>query len=184
MSTIIAVRFETLEKAEQAIQVLMSSAALKSENICTFYVGPPGQHATHPLGGDHNNDSHSAEAHAEGMKGRAIGAGVVGLAALAAGPVAAVAGAAVGAYVGSLAGALSGMNEDEAKPQGDQVVRHAGVMVATRIADTTDETSVVRTLEQHGAQDVEKAQGQWRHGTWVDFDPSSPPYLFTPDQAN
>ena len=184
MSTIIAGRFETLEKAEQAIQVLMSSESLESENICTFYVGPPGQHATHPLGGDHNTDSHSTEAHTEGMKGGAIGAGVVGLAALAAGPVAAVAGAAVGAYVGSLAGALSGMNEDEAMPQGDQVVRHAGVMVATRIADTTDEASVVRTLEQQGAKDIEMTQGQWRHGAWVDFDPASPPRLITRDQAN
>jgi hypothetical protein len=184
MSTIIAGRFETLEKAEQAIQVLMSSESLESENICTFYVGPPGQHATHPLGGDHTTDSHSTEAHTEGMKGGAIGAGVVGLAALAAGPVAAVAGAAVGAYVGSLAGALSGMNEDEATAQGGQVVRHAGVMVATRIADTTDEASVVRTLEQQGAQDVEMTQGQWRHGAWVDFDPASPPRLITRDQTN
>ena len=177
MSTIIAGRFETLEKAEQAIQALMRSDSIESENICTFYVGPPGQHAAHPLGGDHDADSHATEAHTEGMKGGAIGAGVAGLAALSAGPVAAVAAAAVGAYMGSLAGALSGMNEDEAEPQADKLVRHAGVIVATRIADATHEMSIVRTLEQQGAQDVEKAEGHWRHGTWVDFDPVSAPHL-------
>lgn len=177
MATIIAARFDTWEKAEDAVQALINLDSLGRDNVCTFYVGPPGQHAALPLGGDHDKDQNATEAHTESMKAGAVGAGIGGFAALPGGPLAAAAGAAVGAYAGSLVGALSGMNESSPEDQPEQMVRQAGVMVAAKMDDTAHENSVIRTLHQHGATEIEQTVGQWRDGTWADFDPASPPYF-------
>lgn len=179
METIIAGRFDTWEKAEKATQALSDAHDIKTENICSFYVGPPGQHATFPIGGDEHTDPGAGDAHNKGVTGSAIGAGLAGLAALPAGPVAAATGAVVGAYAGSLLGSLQGMHEkDDSEPSGEPLRRSAGVFVAVKIDATSENESVViKTLESEGAQDIEKTEGRWRSGEWVDFDPVTPPRL-------
>ena len=143
-----------------------------------FYVGPPGQHDTFPVGGDHDTDAKSTEAHHEGLKGAAIGAGV-GLAAAAAGPAGAVVAAAagMGAYAGALLGALQGMEENASNENTDRTVRKAGVMVAVNVLEENTERTATQVLELFGAQNIEKSLGEWGHGEWIDFDPSSPPHL-------
>ena len=179
MDTIIAGRFDTWEKAETATLALFNEAHIDKEYISTFYVGPPGQHGTYPIGGDQHADPDAEQAHNKGVTGSGIGAGLAGAAALPAGPLAVATAAAVGAYAGSLLGSLKGMDENDERAQSpDNVGRSAGVMVAVRInPESSEADSVIRTLKQQGAQDIEKTEGQWRAGEWFDFDPVASPRL-------
>lgn len=177
MTTIIAGRFDNFETAGRAVETL-KQRSFNAEDVSMFYVGPPGQHDCFPVGGDYDADAKSTEAHNEGLKGAAIGAGV-GLAAAAAGPAVAVVAAAagVGAYAGALMGALQGMEEDTSNEDRDSTVRKAGVMVAVNVLEENTELIATQVLELFGAQNIEKSQGEWRDGEWIDFDPSSPPHL-------
>ncbi len=81
----------------------------------------------------------------------------------------------VGAYGGSLMGALSMTRTGKLDPRTGEVrMRHAGVLLAAHVSP--DNTALVANeLRQGGAEDVERAEGQWRDGRWEDFDPLAPP---------
>ncbi|MHB1332813.1 MAG: hypothetical protein ACYCY1_09460 [Sulfuriferula sp.] len=179
METIIAGRFNTWEQANITTLAVLNITGILRGDICTFYVGPPGQHAAYPVGGDQHSDPDANEAHNKSMTGSAIGAGVGGLASLPAGPAAAATGALVGAYAGSLVGSLQGMlKPEEHSTQTENPSRASGVMVAIRIRESFGaESSLIHTLERHGAEDIEKTEGEWRDGEWLDFDPVKPPHL-------
>lgn len=53
--------------------------------------------------------------------------------------------------------------------------RRSGILVAARAPDYAKRVVAVNVLETMGAQDVERAQGTWEQGRWVDFNPSQPP---------
>ena len=177
MATIIAGRFEDFENAGRAMEALIQRN-FNPDDVNTFYVGPPGQHDLYPVGGDHDTDAKATEAHSDGLKGAAIGAGI-GLAAVAAGPAGAVVAVAagMGAYAGGLVGALHGMEETSVSDNPRNAVRLSGVMVAVKLPAETDEDAAVRVLELYGAKNIEKSIGEWRDGEWIDFDPSAPPHL-------
>lgn len=178
MDTIIAGRFETWEKAEAAAQILFNDFNVNQQHVCTFYVGPPGHHATYPIGGDQDVDSATEPAPEKGTAASIIGAGIAGAAALPAGPLAAATAAAVGAYTGSLVGSLKGMKDEDDPQSGNSANRAAGVMVAVKVNPESQEAEdVLRGLRQAGAQDIEKTEGQWSNGQWFDFDPVAPPKL-------
>jgi hypothetical protein len=161
--------------------------------VTVFYLTPPGQHATFPVGGDRDKSHGATHAHGGALRGAAIG-GMVGLgvgaaAAPVVGPVGAVAGAGAGAYVGSLAGALSDMGESEsaAKDAGDPLPelpadgvpmeRAAGFVVAARAPEYARRVIAANVLQAAGAKDVERADGTRQMGKWVDFDPLQAPKL-------
>jgi hypothetical protein len=185
MSTIIAGRFDNLNEAKQAETVLKGSA-FDPNDICTFAVNPPGQHATFPIGGDEHADAGARPAAAHSVKGAALG-GAVGLGAGAAvsvvlpeAPMAAIAGAsaAVGAYTGSLAGALHGMGNEPARASGagtPPTPRKAGILVAARTDNESARNAARDAFARSGAHDIEIANGTWREGKWTDFDPTVPP---------
>lgn len=177
MPTIIAGRFDNFETAGKATETLIQRN-FNHDDVTTFYVGPPGQHARYPVGGDHDEDAKATEADSNGLKGAAIGAGV-GLAAVAAGPVGVAVGVVVGmgAYTGALVGALQGMDETSPTDSPNSAVRLAGVMVAVKLRAETDEHAAVQVLELYGAKNIEKSIGEWRDGEWIDFDASAPPHL-------
>jgi hypothetical protein len=131
------------------------------------------------VGGDEDADPKAEGAQTAALKGAGIGVGVGGLIGAAGGPIGAAAGAAVGAYVGSLAGALSGIEENvESKPDDANAVRRpGGVIVAVNIEGQAAEQEVASILRDSGAGLVERADGEWRDGQWVDFDPVAPPRL-------
>ena len=104
--------------------------------------------------------------------GAAIGAAV-------AGPAGAAVGAGVGAYVGSLAGTLHGL--EGRGTEDDPVRRPAGMVVAVRTESARAERSAIAVLRAQGAMLVEKAQGRWRNGKWIDFDPVSAPVIVPAD---
>lgn len=177
MSTVIAGRFDTMEQAELAMQALQNQNLVSEDLMTTFYVGPPGQHDRHPLGGDEDADSKAEGAHGGSAAGAAVGAGV-GLAALAAGPLGVAAAAGVGAYTGALVGALGGMKTES---EGDDYARQSGIMLAIKVDGLETDASIIRILEEQGAQDIEKTEAQWADGEWIDFDPVARPKLINPD---
>ena len=163
MTTIIAGMFDTVHKAEDAMGKLIGGQ-FGAKDVCTFANNPPGQHDGFPMGGDENEDPGSKHADGDAGKGAAVGLGT-----------GAAVGAGIGAYLGSLAGALHGM--EGRGTQEDPVGRPAGIVVAVRIESGKAEQSAISTLQTYGAIHVEKAEGQWNDGKWIDFDPLSMPVI-------
>ena len=179
MATIIAGGFDVVTKADAAVDRL-KSAGVSMDDMCTFGVVPAGEHHELPAGGDRHASPGAKDAGKGAGKGAAIGA-AAGLVAGAAttplmGPAGLAAGAAAGAYVGSLVGALKRMDRE---PQpGRESVRPAETLIAVNAsAGAVSPDDVVRIFEECGAQQVERTEGRWENGEWVDFDPLSPPRL-------
>jgi hypothetical protein len=196
MTPIIAGRFEQEAQAEAAVAALRRGG-FDADDVTVFFVNPAGQHATYPIGGDRDASPGAKHAYSGVLKSVAVGTAVgvgVGLAASPAlGPAAVVAGAGVGAYAGSLVGALGNMEEKPASAKPDEqvveqvattdarldtaCVRSSGIFVAVRALAFPKRVAAVNVLRAEGAQDIERADGTWQAGQWIDFDPLKPPLL-------
>ncbi|MGZ5093781.1 MAG: hypothetical protein ACXWCY_22400 [Burkholderiales bacterium] len=190
MARIIAGRFDTQAEADRAIDALKAAGFQPDEYTC-FYLSPAGQHASYPIGGDAHHDEGTKES---GKRAAAVAA-VGSVTGLAVGTVtgaalgepgltaaAAIAGAGIGGYVGALAGGLTGSRSgdpQQATPE-EPVERAAGMMVAVRTERAGTEAQAVDVLRAAGAIEVERAEGTWREGTWVDFNPTRTPELIGP----
>lgn len=189
MTTIIAGRFIGQSDAADAMAELVKSGFL-AEQMTSFFVSPPGQHDSYPIGGDENVSAGAEAAGGGAAYGVAGGGGIgllVGLAtAPVLGPVAVIAGAAAGAYVGALAGALQTMEAGdgtiseatsalESVPQPSAPSRaeprKSGTVVAVAVATMAEQTSAVDVLRVQQAADIECAEGRITAGEWTDFDP-------------
>jgi hypothetical protein len=62
-------------------------------------------------------------------------------------------------------------------------LRQAGMLVAVRAAEYPKRLIAVNVLQAYGARDVERADGTWIAGKWIDFDPLIPPRLVDPPAA-
>lgn len=189
MATIIAARVETQQRADDLMSELLSHG-FAAADMQAFYVNPPGQHGTFPIGGDVHADTGTEESSIGQASGIAAGAAaglaagaVAGAALPPLAPILAVAMAGVGAHVGGMAGALastrtSGEEQQEterAHPDSDAVdMRRGGMTLAIRV-DPANEQTAIRLLQAAAAEDIERAQGDWQDGGWVDFDPLAPP---------
>lgn len=183
MSTIIAGTFKQQEQAAQVLEALMSSG-FSNEDVTSFYVSPPGQHALHTGGGDEGASPGARSAGKGAAKGATVG-GAVGLAAgIAAapviGPAGLVAAAGVGAYTGSLAGAdvstdKEAVDDNRTHKVSEQPMqttdRKPGVIVAVRADESDSQRNAINVLQSHGAEDIECARGNLARGQWSDFDP-------------
>ena len=198
MTPIIAGRFEQEVQAEAAVAALRHGG-FDAADVTVFFVNPAGQHASYLIGGDRDASPGAKHAYSGALKGVAVGTAVgagVGLAASPAlGPAAVVAGAGVGAYAGSLVGALGKMEEKPAAAKPDEHVvepaatttaprdtdtaslRSSGIFVAVRAVEFAKRVAAVNALRAKGAQDIERADGTWQAGQWIDFDPLKPPLL-------
>lgn len=180
MATIIAGRFEQQGDTERTIAELLA-AGFRREHIASFYLNPPGQHATHTIGGDYDK-SPGAKSSGTGVAAGVAAGAAAGVAATPVlGPLGPVAGGLVGAHLGGLVGGLSSMKEDgDPGERGEDVenalpVRQAGMYVAIVAADEDGEDLAAETLLRLGASDIERARGSIVNGDWTDFDPSAPP---------
>ena len=180
MAKIVAGRFDNLTGAEAVLKALPGEGFQRSE-FESFFITPPGQHATFPIGGDAYSDEGAKEASGGAFRGVLIG-GALGLVA---GMVAYVvfnqliailAGIGLGAYVGSLLGALSKTRSGNPlrATVKHPVERSSGPMVAIRVDRPGAETRAVETLQRYGAQEIERTEGNWEAGDWKDFDPRMP----------
>lgn len=179
MSTIIAGRFEEQSEIEVAVTTLRA-AGFPADQISSFYLSPPGQHARYALGGDHNIST-GAEASVKGTAAGTTGGGLVGAAIGAAttpltGPLGAVAGGLVGAHIGNLVGALGTMRDDDS-PEDAPLIRHAGLMVAVSAPVENSQHKAIEVFRRCGARAIELGDGHIVGGDWQDFDPSAPPHL-------
>jgi hypothetical protein len=185
MPDIIAGKIETQERAERVVAALREGGVTAGD-IQTFYVNPPGQHATYRAGGDPGARGAAPGAAAGAVIGAAAGAAAGAATASVVAPLIApavlVGLTGAGAHVGGLAGALSGTRDAEeeksatesADPEREAATRRAGLMVAVRV-NSEIQPLVIDILRREGAEDIERAEGQWRDGSWVDFDPLQPP---------
>src|SRR5215831_8760065 len=187
MARIIAGRFEQKPEADRAVDTLRRRG-FGADQVNAFFLNPPGQHAKFPVGGDENVSPGATKASGSAAKGALVG-GAAGLVlGLAAAPLA---GVGVGAYAGSLVGALNGMKkpvdpgeaarrpqsaDSEIDPSG-RPPRLAGVMVTVYAPDEERRSIAINVLHSGGARDIEHAEGEWRDGKWIDFDPLKAPEL-------
>jgi hypothetical protein len=176
MSRIVAAVFDDEQSATSTAHQLRD-AGFEASDLDQFALNPPGRHHALPMGGDEDEDAKAAGGDKGAMTGAAIGTAVGAVAGLVAmplvGPVAIAGGAAAGAYAGSLAGAVNKMGDDSPAPE----LRPFGVMVAVNTDSSEDEEIAVGLLREGGAQMIERADGSWRNGKWVDFDPVRPPVI-------
>ena len=178
MANILAARVETQTEAERLVAAL-KSAGIPSEDVTSFYLNPPGRHAEYLIGGDAHHDEGTKKSGATAAAGAAVGGvtgAVLGTAVAAAtdpgfAAVAGLAGAGVGAYAGSLAGGLSGTRGGDPRQASveEPVERPAGVVVAVRT--DSNEDLALNVLRSHSALEIERTTGEWRDGSWIDFDP-------------
>lgn len=184
MADIVAGVFDDEQSATAAAHELRN-AGFDAANLDQFVLNPPGRHQGLPLGGDQDADPKAEGAESGTARGAGIGTVVGAVAGLAAtplvGPVAIAAGAATGAYAGSLAGTMSKLGDKDAQTREP---RPAGVMVAVNTDSSEDDEVAIGLLRSGGARMIERAQGTWRNGKWVDFDPVSTPNIVeTREQA-
>jgi len=179
MAKLIVGRFDDVEGVKRAVAAL-AAAGFAREEYGTFYSPPPGQHQLYPIGGDAYSDEGAKKAGTGAAAGAALGGAaglaVGGIAAVAlpiAGVAALLAGLGVGAYTGSLMGALSGTRkpDEEAATTEHPVEQPGGVRVAVNVDRTGTEARAVEVLVGVGAQNISRAEGEWRDREWKDYDP-------------
>jgi hypothetical protein len=174
MSKIVAGRFDRSVDADAALEVLKRNGFMRDE-VDAFYVGPPGQNARLPIGGDAYSDAGSRGAGRYGAIG-AVAGGAVGLIiGSLIGMHAVLLAAGLGALVGAFAGvmmSLHGGSRREATPE-HPVESRGGRMVAVRVDRPGTERLAIEALRANNARDVGRTEGQWRNG-WADFDPRAP----------
>ena len=187
MSTIVAGRFESATLADEAVHRL-TARSIAREAISVFYVTSPGQHDVASFGGDDDASAGAEHASRGASTGAMMGAGlgaagvIIGATAGLAAPLVAIAGvaaAAAGAYSGSLAGAMGAMMD-----AGEQHIRHAGMLVAVHAPDADTERDAIKLLREAGAVNIERAEGVWEDGEWIDFDPTKAPHLVDTQSAS
>ena len=179
MSRIVCGRFDSTLDADAALAALRGEGFGESDTD-SFYVGPPGQHDMTSVGGD---APHSSAGSKQAGAGAAIGAFIGAIVGVAAGWVvsgeygsfAILLAGGLGAYIGSFAGSMSrvrGGRRSEASVE-HPVEPRGGRMIAVNV-DRGNEARAVAILRQHRARDVGRAEGEWRDGSWRDFDPRAP----------
>ena len=179
MSHIVAARFERSLDADAALEALRRDGFSPSE-IDSFAVNPPGQHARHIAGGDADSDAGARFAGLGAITGASLGAvggyilGSLVTMDLAAPSTLLCAG--IGAYIGAFAGALGKLRGGtRAEATREHPVEPAGGrMIAVNVDRPESEARALAVLQGHGARDIGRAEGEWRDGSWRDFDPRSP----------
>jgi len=175
MSRIVAGRFDRSLDADAALEQLKRDGFARSE-VDAFYVGPPGQHARTPIGGDVHSDAGSRGAGRSGVVGAIVGlaAGLIIGSLIGAHAVllACALGALGGAFVGVMLG-LHGGTHREATAE-HPVEPRGGRMIAVCVDRPDSERVAVEALRANNARDVGRTQGEWRDGGWRDFDPRTP----------
>jgi hypothetical protein len=179
MARIIAGRFPTFERAEDVAQRLYSHQ-MDTDDVSIFFVTPPGQHATHSIGGDSYADP-AAAASTKSTRWGVMAGAVVGLIVgilvyMVEWPywLIPIIGLLLGAYFGSLVGALGGMRGQPPAATQPRPLREAGVMLAAHVNDATAPVAL-QVLRESGAEQIEQTDGIWKNGQWEDFDPTMPP---------
>jgi hypothetical protein len=172
MDNIIAARFQTDDEAKAAAASLAD--LVDKNDICIFFNNQPGAHDS-ARDANSSGDQGAAKGATTGAASGSVVAGTIGT--LAGGPAVGALAAAVGGYTGSLAGTARGLPDEGEATNKAPCPRSAGMMLAARVMNTDNSSQIIERLRSYGAADIERAQGKWVNGDWVDFDPATPPQL-------
>ena len=175
MSRIVAGRFDRSVDADAALDALKRDGFSRAE-VDAFYVGPPGQNARTPIGGDTYSDAGSAGAGRYGAIGAAVGAAAGLIVGALIGVHQAFFAAALGAMVGAFAGvmmSLHGGTRREATPE-HPIESRGGRMIAVCVDRPGTEALAVQALRANNGRELGRTEGEWRDGSWRDFDPRAP----------
>jgi hypothetical protein len=183
MARIVCGLFDETLKADATLQALQGAGIPRSD-VDSFNTLPPGQNALTPIGGDSHSDAGARKAGAGAAIGAAIGGAAGALIAFLAArmellpsgewtAVSMVFAAALGAYVGSFMGAMAKMRHGTRRNATKEhpVETPAGRMVAVRVENHEMDSLAVEILGRNGARRLWRAEGTWRDGSWLDFDP-------------
>jgi hypothetical protein len=174
MSRIVAGRFDRSVDADAALDALKRDGFSRTE-VDAFYVGPPGQNARTPIGGDTQSDAGSRGAGRAGAIGAAIGLAAGLIVGSLIGGHAVLLACGLGALVGAFAGvmtSLHGGTRREATPE-HPLETQGGRMIAVLVERPGAEPLAIAALRRNNARDVGRTEGQWQNG-WRDFDPRDP----------
>jgi hypothetical protein len=175
MSRIVAGRFDRSVDADAALDMLKRDGFSRSE-VDAFYVGPPGQNARTPIGGDSYSDAGARSAGRSGAIGAVIGLAIGLIIGSLVGMHAVLLSCGLGALVGLFAGvmtSLHGGTRREATPE-HPVESRGGRMIAVCVERAGTEALAVEALRANNARDIGRTEGEWRDGSWRDFDPRTP----------
>ena len=175
MARIVAGRFDRSVDADAALDALKRDGFSRVE-VDAFYVGPPGQNARTPIGGDTYSDAGSAGAGRYGAIGAAIGAAAGLIIGALIGMHEAFFACGIGALVGAFAGvmkSLHGGSRREATPE-HPIESRGGRMIAVCVDRAGTEAVALSALRANNARDIGRTEGVWRDGSWRDFDPRTP----------
>ena len=176
MSRIVAGKFDRSIDADAALDMLARDGFTRAE-IDAFYVSPPGQNDLTPVGGD---APHSSEGSRGAGRGAAIGAAVGAVAGLIIGSLielqAAFFACGLGALIGAFAGAMATVRQGRRSEASIEhpVESRGGRMIAVCVDRAGTEPVAVQVLRTAHAREVGVTQGDWRDGSWRDFDPRQP----------
>jgi hypothetical protein len=176
MSRIVAGRFERSIDADAALDELKRDGFARSE-VDAFYVGPPGQNARTPIGGDVDSDAGSRGAGRSGMIGAVAGLAVGLIIGSLIGMQAVLLACGLGALAGAFAGVMVSLHHPrptEATAEHPIEAHRGGRMVAVLVDRPGSEALAIEALRRNSALDVGVTQGDWRDGSWRDFDPRTP----------
>jgi hypothetical protein len=82
----------------------------------------------------------------------------------------------LGAYIGSFIGAMVKFRDGRrAEATAEHPVEPpAGRMIAVNVDRPQMEDRAIAALRRHAARELGRAEGEWRNGSWRDFDPRRP----------
>ncbi|QBQ98204.1 hypothetical protein [Paraburkholderia pallida] len=174
MSLIVAGRFTTFPAAEAVAEKLFARGFVE-EDVNLFFVNPRGQHARHM---PHLVHVEVAPPHRRrnlimgAVAGAVVGIALFGALLNASLPSTVIA-AAVGAWIGSRIGS-GWQRRAEHEERVHHETRQSGVLLAVHVS-AENQATAAEVLREAGADDVERASGQWHGGHWADFDPTEAP---------
>jgi outer membrane lipoprotein SlyB len=175
MSRIVAGRFDRSIDADAALERLKRDGFARNE-VDAFYVGPPGQNARTPIGGDVQSDAGSRGAGRSGVVGAVAGLAVGLIIGSLIGMHAVLLACGLGALAGAFAGVMIGLHGGRPSQATSEhpVEARGGRMIAVNVDRSNSERLAIEALRASNARDVGVTQGEWRDGSWRDFDPRTP----------
>ncbi len=162
MACILSGQFDDFEAARAVVDELLT-LGMADEDIETYALNAPGQHALFPIGGDEDADRSARGGENGAVKGAALG-GAAGRWARRRSPSWADCrrrGTCRGAYTGAFAGASRRWARAAAHS-----ARPAGVRVVAHVPTRQHRDCVLSTFRRHRARSIEEAEGTWHDGSW------------------
>ncbi|CAB3806000.1 hypothetical protein LMG28688_06272 [Paraburkholderia caffeinitolerans] len=174
MSLIVAGRFTTFPAAEAVAEKLFARGFIE-EDVNLFFVNPRGMHARHtphPVHVDVGPPHHRRNLVMGAVAGAVVGISLFGALLMASLPSTVIA-AVVGAWLGARIGA-GWQRRAEHEERVHREARQSGVLLAVHVS-AENQATAAEVLREAGADDLERASGQWNGGHWADFDPTQTP---------